>query len=73
MKLLKCTRLSLLTLLSFLLISCEELTGPPGEDGKDGVANIIVKEITFSKGEMEFDENSVSFSENISEITKLKN
>ena len=78
MKLLKCTRLSFLTLLSFLLISCEELTGPPGEDGKDGVAgedgkdgvaNIIVKEISFSKWDIEADENSVHLIENIPEIT----
>ena len=69
MKLLKYTRLSFLTLLSFLLISCEELTGPPGEDGKDGVANIIVKEISFSKWDIEADENSAYLTANISEIT----
>ena len=69
MKLLKCTRLSFITLLSFLLISCEELTGPPGEDGKDGVANIIVKEIIFSKWDIASTSSSADLIAEVPEIT----
>jgi len=49
-----------------LIVSCE---GPVGPEGQDGVANIIVKEYTFTNGDIISNSSSARIEQSISEIT----
>lgn len=56
-------------LLVFLIVGCDALEGPPGEDGNDGAANVEAETFTIDASAFQADGTAQSYTHSTSLIT----